>query len=75
MQTEPEHIFSAGEQAMRDRAQQALAGAGNLLNEPLKAEDVRQALRLARAAAASLEYLARRAEGVPAPRRGSENQD
>lgn len=55
---------------MRDRAQLALAAAGNLLNEPLKREDVLQALRHARSASAALEYLDRSAAGAPMPRNG-----
>lgn len=63
-----DHIFSAGEQALRDRAQAALQAAANLLNESLQREDVRAALKQARAATATLEYLESRAAGVPAPR-------
>jgi hypothetical protein len=69
MNSETGHIFSGGEQVMRDRAQQQLAEAQNLLNEPLAREDVRQALRRSRAAVAALEYLDRIAAGQPAPRR------
>lgn len=64
------HIFTMGEQKLRDTAQQDLSAAGNLLNEPLKTNDVHDALRKARAATAALEYLDGMARGCPAPRRG-----
>lgn len=63
-------ILTEGEQKMRDRAQAGLAAAANLLNEPLTRQDVHDALRQARAATATLEYLETRAAGNPAPRRG-----
>lgn len=58
------------EQQMRVRTQGHLEAAANLLNEPVKADDVQAALRHARAAAAGLEYLASAVAGMPAPKRG-----